>query len=381
MIITSENLQQVADRLGSILNKNINIMDETGTIVASTDPGRIGTFHQAAKDLIDRNVSEIDVYANDSFAGSKAGINLPLSIEGKTVGVIGVTGDPQELRDIGLVISEMAKIMFVEAIEYSRFENSEKKKQRFLEELLLGNPGKQDPEFIARGRELKIEISKIKAIVIISSPLSADSSIRDTAYESFLKRVNQSPLSACTVPHCLRLGEKVILFLTREPKPFVEEHLQNIINAVKSELDITLFCGVAGGCSTYIDINKVYSHAERALDAAYSFSIPTVCQYEKLVLEILLNQLSNSSKDLFLSSVWQAVGPEDAAEMIEFLKVYFSCNCSIAETSQCLYIHKNTVQYKLKKILELTGFDPRCIKDATVLYLCVKLAQKRSFGI
>ena len=60
-------------------------------------------------------------------------------------------------------------------------------------------------------------------------------------------------------------------------------------------------------------------------------------------------------------------------EMLDFLEIYFACNGSVQAISQKLFIHKNTVQYKIKKIADATGYDPRRLTDAVLLYLCVKL--------
>ena len=48
-------------------------------------------------------------------------------------------------------------------------------------------------------------------------------------------------------------------------------------------------------------------------------------------------------------------------------------NFDLLEISKKLYIHKNTVQYKIRKVIELTGYDPRNIQDAAVLILACKL--------
>ena len=56
-----------------------------------------------------------------------------------------------------------------------------------------------------------------------------------------------------------------------------------------------------------------------------------------------------------------------------FLEIYFACNGSVQAISQKLFIHKNTVQYKIKKIADATGYDPRRLTDTVLLYLCVKL--------
>ena len=58
---------------------------------------------------------------------------------------------------------------------------------------------------------------------------------------------------------------------------------------------------------------------------------------------------------------------------IELLKVYFFNNMSLKDTSEQLFLHKNTLQYQLDKIGKLTGYNPREFKDASILYIGLKL--------
>ena len=61
----------------------------------------------------------------------------------------------------------------------------------------------------------------------------------------------------------------------------------------------------------------------------------------------------------------------------KLLKTYFANNMSLKETAEQLYLHKNTLQYQLDKIWKTTGYNPRNFKDATVLYVGLKLLTNR----
>ena len=57
----------------------------------------------------------------------------------------------------------------------------------------------------------------------------------------------------------------------------------------------------------------------------------------------------------------------------QLLKTYFTNNMSLKETAEELYLHKNTLQYQLDKIWKTTGYNPRNFKEASVLYIGLKL--------
>ena len=78
----------------------------------------------------------------------------------------------------------------------------------------------------------------------------------------------------------------------------------------------------------------------------------------------------------FLNNVWKTKDFSSISDMVEFLNVFFRCNGSLNEISEKLYIHKNTVQYKIKKIYDITGYDPRISNDAIILNLASRLYDK-----
>ncbi len=212
MLINHENSQKIAERIGGILHRNVNIMDEEGRIVASTDPTRIGALHEAACKLIEQNIPEMDVYSIDQMTGSREGINLPLQIDGKTIGVIGVTGNPDELRDIGLVITEMAEILFSETLQTLRQQSISRQRRHFLEQLLFSTPTAPSESFERRGRALGVPLHHIRSVGVLS--IDAELQDADTAafYDTLLSILRNHLGDSILLNH-LYLGKKLILFL------------------------------------------------------------------------------------------------------------------------------------------------------------------------
>lgn len=91
MIIPRKQMQNIVEELEDTIQKNINIMDETGCIIASSDMSRIGTYHSGAQRVINQSLSELVISEEDNYAGAKNGINLPIIIENEIVGVVGIT--------------------------------------------------------------------------------------------------------------------------------------------------------------------------------------------------------------------------------------------------------------------------------------------------
>ncbi len=99
-------------RLGKHLDYNINIMDRNGVIIASRDPLRVGSFHEAAQRLIETGADIGTVEPGDNLpVGVRPGVNLPIELKGKTIGVVGVTGDPKVVAPVGYAIKTSVESM------------------------------------------------------------------------------------------------------------------------------------------------------------------------------------------------------------------------------------------------------------------------------
>lgn len=99
-------------RLGEHLEYNINIMDRHGVIIASRDPSRIGTYHDAAQRLVATGADREVVEERPSLpAGVRPGVNLPIVSKGETIGVVGVTGNPVEVGPLAWAVKTSVESM------------------------------------------------------------------------------------------------------------------------------------------------------------------------------------------------------------------------------------------------------------------------------
>ena len=91
--------------------------------------------------------------------------------------------------------------------------------------------------------------------------------------------------------------------------------------------------------------------------------------YEDFSIEILLNSIPEDLKEKYIKNIINKLNEEE----ISLLKIYFENNMELKTTSKALFIHINTLQYKLDKIHKKIGFNPRLFKDANFLYILILL--------
>mgnify|MGYP000293741168 CR=1 FL=1 len=120
------------ERITQYTEYNVNIMDEKGIIIASKNTSRIGTFHEVALQIIQGDKDTIIVDNENTQFGVKKGVNMAIYYKKRKEGVIGITGDPDEVMPIALVIKMSVEVM----LEHELFKY-EKMQRRNLKEQLL----------------------------------------------------------------------------------------------------------------------------------------------------------------------------------------------------------------------------------------------------
>src|SRR5471030_1343769 len=162
--------QQIVARTMQIIDSNVNVMDGRGKIIGSGDDQRLGELHEGALLAISQErIVDIDEGVARHLHGVRPGINLPLRIDGQIVGVIGLTGNPLQLRQYGELVCMTAEMM----LEQARLLHMLAQDSNLREELVLNliRVDEVTPALIEWAQRLGIDINqpRVAAVVEVDS--------------------------------------------------------------------------------------------------------------------------------------------------------------------------------------------------------------------
>ena len=166
MLISHESAMRIVTEMSSILKHDVNMMDEKGLIIASTDPHRIGTVHGGALALLESGGEELVIAGENEYPGAKPGINLPVVFEGATVGVIGITGRKEEIQQYSRIIKKMTEILLLESWGERQKQIRAAQWSHFMEQWLFSPSEVIDETFVERGMQLGIDIRQPRLVFI-----------------------------------------------------------------------------------------------------------------------------------------------------------------------------------------------------------------------
>lgn len=116
----------------------------------------------------------------------------------------------------------------------------------------------------------------------------------------------------------------------------------------------------------YTDLKKAYYKTLEELQLAVKYdSKETICDKKKLILEELIDSISEDMKSKIADDFNSKIAKLDN-EMIRTIQVFFECGLNLSESAKALYIHRNTLIYRLDKIQKVTSYDIREFNNAMI---------------
>ncbi|MBQ7992515.1 MAG: helix-turn-helix domain-containing protein [Solobacterium sp.] len=350
-MISKNTAQQIVDTVKDVCGYDINYISTDGIITASTDQKRIGDYHEIGRKAA-QSGQTLEVYDNVTFEGAQKGVNIPFNYHGQTLAVIGITGEPDEVRRYARLALRIMRMLLRERdLDASR----ELKRAEFsyVARAMVNNESlnfEYVQDFLhQKGLDLH---EKGRAVII---RLQIEDRTRNITYyenrsESVLSGIPQS-LYAYDYP------DRFILICSEKSFAENRERIRQMC-----ELPASV---AAGSLHSLNHIHRSYTDAQLALNSAAG----AYTEFDSLGIELLFSGLSGYVRERFLARTLSKLDQAD----LDLLSVYFENNLSLKQTSEELFIHKNTLQYRLERIRKVSGLDPRNVNDAAVLIAALKL--------
>lgn len=368
MEIAAELAQRIVVNMKEIIHQELNFINNDGVIIASTDEARIGGQHAAAKRVIETK-TDLIVKDDTHFEGTKKGINIPIFSDQHLLGVIGITGNKDEVVKYGKIIKTMTEILVKEAwLKAASFKKRDNYRM-LIEKLLMIRPDLENIQTLANLLGFDLNIPRLVVAGHIKN-LSVD---RNDKIENMMKLLEKILLNDTQTIYSVDGPEITILFRESLPEPTLAYQLNKLISQAEEQYDLHLHIGVGLPCDSPAALWTSHDQACAALDWTIQNSHNTIEYYSKLDLGMILANIPKNNSEEFVHQILRNLDWKELEEYTEILSVYGSNNGSLYKCADDLFIHRNTLQYKLNKLHKLTGYNPRELDSYTILSLAFKL--------
>lgn len=358
---TDRVFSSLVNEIANSINEEVIITNEEGIIVASTDKERIDNYHEGAY-LAMKNQKKMIMTEEltNQLQGVRKGIVLPIIIEKKPIGVIGLTGDPPTIEPYARIVQRMSELFIKETTDQMSQERMALNLEHFIFDWIHNSISLD--LLIERSEFLNIDLSKYKQVI----SLHTVSTMNNLTYKEIhrLKEMWDNNQNALFI----RWGqEKIIIIDIGYESNVLYNKITQFIRHSETILGNKVFVGV-GQQHNYENLSKSYEQSERA--AIIAKKEKRIIFEDQLRFEMLQYGLQKDIKKQFINRTISPLLEEK--HLLETLNSWLDNNMSIQKTAEALYIHKNTLYYRLQKMESLTNLDINNVDHVVLLYVALK---------
>ena len=360
---------------------NVNIMNENGIIIASRNPGRVGQYHVIAHQILLSGKDQMEIQS-DTYPGVQAGLNMVIEIDGVREGVVGVTGKPDEIRPVALMVKMAIETM----LRYERAQEERRRRENRKEQfiyLLTKVPYADHEEILTLAKELGYPEERIRVPILIQLKEEGQG-------EEVLQLCRESEGHLRTDFSIVPDSAHVLIFKS------VPELQENLLTAYKDaiwEYITPIQAALRDHCiealffvGSFQENYKQYYHAYRHCkwlenhlplkeEQKVLFFYDHLPEYVAHIAP--MDELGN------LFHIYEKRLPEKIKKNLHTIILpLHRNNWSFPQTASELFLHKNTLVYRYNQIKELLGLDPLTSgADRTLLVaFCIYLTRTGSGG-
>lgn len=370
MFINKKLAEEIAREMKSIIPFYFSIMDDEGTILTCTDASRNGTQHAGTFLMMDRNLDELIVERENQYEGCTMGAVFSIRFASKIIGFVGIQGVPAEIMDYGHIIQKMMELLVYEKFESFRQETEDNARELLVRQIIMGNSSETmfdtEKELIKNGMNPKERFT----VAVLRYP-SYFSLEPDKDWNEAKKKIarryvvnfflGRGALVSDSYDQCVVIstgGREYLLGMMRKLFQHVEMQYQlKAIVAISDETEDSR------------GIPMAFSQAAETMRFIQSIGIEGVHCYDPVRLGFLIGQIPETHIENLRKKIFCNCSEEEIYEFRNFILAYVNCNGSLKLLSEKYYLHKNTIQYKIKRVQKKTGKDIRLYKDLMILYM------------
>ena len=337
--------QGIIHQMRDVVDRTIGVIDESGAVISCSDLGRIGEF---------RTNNLVEIFSSASSVSSDGYLYQTFGTHMHPEYAIFVEGDDAAAHNyIGVLGVALSNI--------KQFYDEKYDRSNFIKNIILDNilPG----DIYLKARELHFNNEASRVVILIRLTEKNDVSVYDVVQNLFPDKAKD---------FVINISETDIALVKEVKSDIDSKDLEKLARSISDSLSSEFYAHAVIGIGTLVvgvkELARSFKEAQVALEVGKVFDTEkNIVSYDHLGIARLIYQLPTTLCDMFLKEIFKVGSIESLDQETLFtIQRFFENNLNVSETSRKLFVHRNTLVYRLEKIKKLTGLDLREFDDAIV---------------
>ncbi|WP_329315084.1 CdaR family transcriptional regulator [Streptomyces sp. NBC_01262] len=373
--------QEIAGDTSAVIGFNVLITDDAGMVIGSGDSSRVGSFHEASVEVMHtQEPAAHTALQAQQLRGVRPGITLPLVMDGRAVGTVGITGTPRQVGRFGLLVKRQTEILLRESVMLRSRLLAERAAEKVLADIASYDPQVIEGEFItSRAAELGFDLRVRRIAVAIE--MTAPDTVRALGRSELLRTVGEvfadpQDIVASTAPGWIGVLHRLP---ERRPVDSVTTACRRVVDTLGARV------GIGEPTDSVDGLHDSYQDARDALRLGARLNSGSgggaVHPIGGLRVHQFLAAAGQPARTRLRARTAAALHAQPDWPVIRATVIaWYESGFSLVRTAEALHVHRNTIVYRMTKIEQLASHSLRAQPTTTALYLAC-LADQLDAGV
>ena len=322
-------IKSIFNKISEIVDKEINLMDDSAYIIESTNKEKIGEYDEKAISLKFNNLievkSEYSYYRVNFIDGNK----YLISIQG-----------------VDLNTQKLLQVISTFISEDMRYLN----KEEFVKDLLTGKVDNKDVDVVCKKFGMNLDMNA--QVIVIKVDIDNLNEV-----ENILSQIYEDDV-------IIKINNEIIVFFSDQIEE--DNKAQQIYDIIYSELLYEPKIGVGNYIDSLLKLQESFNKGNIAIELGNIFLQSTnIYYYSELGIPLLIKNMSPSDLNELRKDMNNNINEILLdKELVMTAAMFFENNLNVSEAAKKLYIHRNTLIYRINKIQNICGYDLRNFEEA-----------------
>jgi carbohydrate diacid regulator len=382
-MLTPSLAQSVAVENATATGLGILITDPAGTVIGSSDPTRLGTFHEASVDVVrTRRPASHTAEQAAALRGVRPGLTLPLLVGGDAVGTVGITGSPTRIQRFGPLVRRHTEILLRESAALRSQFVRERAAEDLIRDIADGDHAGPDPTDLRdRVRDLGYRANVPRIAIVFGTsqnrgrddePAPVSSSLRLEQFRAVRDHyIFHEDIAAQLTPSRFIVLHHLLGEHDERAVDAAASDVRTLVVNLRTRHRIELRAALGGVSHTSSGLRLSLRDALDALAVGNRID-PTavVHRIERLRMHQVLTAAGRDARSRLEASYLSDLGAHpDWHELRQTIIAWCESGFRLVDAAHALHIHRNTMVYRIAKIERVSGRDMRRYADCLTIYM------------
>jgi carbohydrate diacid regulator len=379
--------QSIVEQTFNVLKVPMSITDEKGLIIGCTDVNRIGSYHEATKEVF--KAGRAVQYSEENVIGREnvlPGVAAPIFFKKEPIGVLGIVGDPKDIIKYVYLVRNHVEMLLQETMKAESFSLQLKVTENFIQYLLhyRQDGNKEELKNYCEMIGFDVEIPRICILIHIPHHVmeSNKRTIKILQYDLFHLICKLFKDGSDDIITSINIKQWLVLKGVKENDAGkIIEESKNAIETInhflhQHQIQGKAFLVMGNSYKGAEGIRRSYQQAIKLLSVAKKSSIVVHSVYSyydwNVLMKCLIEEINPSFLESIVESVSDLINHPNSNDLIETFLTYCAEGLNMSKSARKLHIHRNTLLYRLNLINDILQINVNSFEQSMFLYLTLK---------